>query len=364
MKKVITLIALIITPLLEAQNLKTENVFLITLDGLRWQELFNGADSSLLNDPTYVDEKAIRDFNKMFWSDDPLERRKKLLPFFWNQLSDQGQVYGNRDYGNQVNVTNRYWFSYPGYSEILCGFADDRRIKSNDKLANPNITVLEFINLQKEFKGKVAAFGSWDVFPYIINEARSGVYVNAGFEPARGSELTQKEKTLNQLQSQVPSPWGTVRFDAFTHHFALEYIKKNHPRVVYIAYGETDDYAHDGDYDAYLTSTLRTDQFLQELWEYAQSEPLYQGKTTFIITTDHGRGTLPKKTWKHHGIKIEGSDQIWIAVFGPDTENLGEVKKQGQRYQNQVAKTVAAFLGLEYQTVKPVGELLKEVIHY
>ncbi|MCZ6521128.1 MAG: phosphoglyceromutase, partial [Bacteroidetes bacterium] len=184
MKKVIILIALIITPLLEAQNLKTENVFLITLDGLRWQELFNGADSSLLNDPTYVDEKDIGDFNKMFWSDDPMERRKKLLPFFWHQLSDQGQVYGNRDYGNQVNVTNRYWFSYPGYSEILCGFADDRRIKSNDKLANPNITVLEFINLQKEFKGKVAAFGSWDVFPYIINEERSGVYVNAGFEPA------------------------------------------------------------------------------------------------------------------------------------------------------------------------------------
>jgi hypothetical protein len=46
MKKLILLlfVCIIIVPL-KAQDLKTENVFLITLDGLRWQELFKGADS-------------------------------------------------------------------------------------------------------------------------------------------------------------------------------------------------------------------------------------------------------------------------------------------------------------------------------
>ena len=39
---------------INAQDLKTENVFLITLDGLRWQELFGGADSTLIADMDFV----------------------------------------------------------------------------------------------------------------------------------------------------------------------------------------------------------------------------------------------------------------------------------------------------------------------
>src|SRR5690606_12832092 len=141
----------------------------------------------------------------------------------------------------------------------------------NDKIPNPNKTILEIINEQPHFKGKVAAFGSWDVFPYIINEERSGIPVNAGFETAKGNQLTDKELFLNELQKQVPSPWGSVRLDAFTHHYALEYLKKNHPEVVYISYGETDDFAHDGNYQAYLRSAHTTDAMIKELWEYTQN---------------------------------------------------------------------------------------------
>ena len=113
------------------------------------------------------------------------------------------------------DLTNALWFSYPGYSEILTGLADDTRITSNDKFPNPNTTVLELANKDPKYMGKVAAFASWDVFPYIVNETRSGVPVNAGFELAKGNSLTDKEKFLNQLQPRVPSPWGTVRLDAF-----------------------------------------------------------------------------------------------------------------------------------------------------
>ena len=43
------------------------------------------------------------------------------------------------------------------------------------------LTILEKLNDSDRFKGKVAAFSSWDVFPYIINDKRSGVPVNAGY---------------------------------------------------------------------------------------------------------------------------------------------------------------------------------------
>ncbi|MCI5083242.1 MAG: phosphoglyceromutase [Saprospiraceae bacterium] len=342
----------------QSKNLKTENVFIITLDGLRWEELYGGAVDSLMNDQTYV--KDTTELQQLFAAATKKERREKLMPWFWNTIGKMGQLYGNRWEGNKANVTNFFWFSYPGYNEILTGFSDTR-INSNSKVYNPNVTVLEWLHNMPEYNGRVAAFGSWDVFPYIINDKRSGIPVNAGFRLAEGNELTEKEQFLNKLQPSVPSPWSTVRLDAFTHNYALEYIKKKHPKVVYISYGETDDFAHDGDYDHYLKSAYQTDQWIKEMWETVQADPFYAGKTTFLITTDHGRGSSPKSEWKSHGKTFEGSNAIWMAVIGPDTPAMGEMKNEGQYLQNQVAKTAAAFLGLNYDPKEEEGQVIKEM---
>ncbi len=352
MKTSLTLFIFFVTLNVWAQS-NNENVFLITLDGLRWQELFQGADSSLVGDKDYV--KNIQELKSNFWKDDLIARRRALMPFFWEVIAENGQLFGNRNFQSKVNCTNQQWFSYPGYSEILCGFADDQRITSNDKIPNPNVTVLEFLNQQDQLKGKIAAFGSWDVFPYIVNEGRSGVPVNAGFEAIQQPDLNERERLLNSLQKQIPSPWSTVRFDGLTYHIAKEYIKRNSPRVVYIAFGETDDFAHDGHYDAYLKSARQTDAFIKDLWDYAQSHPQYKDHTTLVITTDHGRGTLPKDTWRSHGTKINGADEIWIAILGPQLSTTGEMKIKEQLYQNQIAATVANILGFKYQPNDQVG---------
>lgn len=343
-----------------AQSHKTQNIFIITLDGFRWQELFTGADSLLVTNKDFVRDTAA--LKARFWANAPVRRRKILMPFFWNTIASQGQIYGNRKYDNKVDCSNTMWFSYPGYHEILSGFADDENINSNKKISNPNETLLEFLNRLPQYKGKVAAFGSWDVFPYIINEERSGVPVNAGFERASAGKLTDREKFLNTLQDEIPGPWGSVRLDAFTHYFAFEHLKKDKPRVLYIAYGETDDFAHDGRYDEYLKSAQRTDQFIGNLWEWVQSQNNYRDKTTFLITTDHGRGTQPIPAWRSHGDEISGASQIWIAIIGPDTPPSGELKSPGQLYQNQVAKTAAAFLDVDYKNRKKVGEVISTAI--
>jgi len=321
-----------------AQTKEKPNVILITLDGLRWQELFSGADPLLVTNKDYVgDTTALRSH---FWTAEPEKRRALLMPFLWNEVVKIGQLHGNRPKGSKVNLTNSMWFSYPGYNEILSGNPDDKRITSNSKINNPNKTILEQVNSMPGYKGKVAAFGSWDVFPYIINEERSGVPVNAGFDIAEGANLTSRELFLNQLQSQIPSPWGSVRLDAFTHHYALEYMKKEHPKLMYISYGETDDFAHDGDYGAYLNSAHNTDGLIKELWQFVQADDFYKDNTTFIITTDHGRGTQPLETWKSHGGDIKGADQVWIVAFGNGVSAIGEITSQEQLYANQIAPTV------------------------
>ena len=351
MKKQFVLLTLILTCLLisglnqkaQAQNSSTEKIVLITLDGFRWQELFTGADSLLIDNEDYVSD--VSSLKEQFWRETPTERRKALLPFIWETISEVGTIHGNRKEGSKVNLTNGMIFSYPGYNEILTGRADDERINSNDKVNNPNVTVLEKLNNSDPYKGEVAAFGSWDVFPYIINEKRSGVPVNSGFEKAKGSNLTQIEQFLNKTQPHTPSPWGYVRLDMFTHNYALEYMKREHPDVMYIAYGETDDFAHGGNYQAYLQSAHSTDAFLKELWEYTQSDPYYQGKTTFIITTDHGRGTQPIDTWRSHGSDIDGADQVWLITYGDKASAKGEVTEDEQLYSTEIVKRIKAITG-------------------
>jgi len=152
-----------------------------------------------------------------------------------------------------------------------------------------------------------------------------------------------------------------------------DYGRDHHPRAFTIwmagggvkpgiSYGETDDFAHDGKYDQYLNSAAQTDAFINDIWTWVQSHAPYRNATTLIITTDHGRGTQPKDAWKSHGTEINGSDQIWFAVIGPDTTPMGEIKTGGQYYQNQIARTVAAFLGVEYTGEGKAGEAIEQVI--
>ncbi len=335
---------------------KTENVFIITLDGLRWQELFGGADDSLI-----VDTKFVKDTARLkaeFWAKDPISRRKKLMPWVWTTMAKNGVILGNRNYDNKVNVTNMMWFSYPGYNEILVGYSDPN-ITSNDTIYNPNITILEWLDKHECCDFKVAAFASWDVFPYILNKKRSEFVINAGFQKSNHLFMTEREMFLNELQDQLPSPWPTVRLDGFTHHYAKEFINSYKPNVVFISYGETDDFAHDSKYDQYLYATRNTDRFIQDLWEFCQNDEVYKGKTSFIITTDHGRGDLPKKEWTSHGKVIKGSNEIWMMAIGPDTPAMGEVKTKAQHWQNQIAATVAGWLGLEYKNAEEAGKPVK-----
>ena len=345
MKKVIVLTSLCFLSFLTSnaqKQTKNPKVVLITLDGYRWQELFTGADAKLVENEKYV-EKA-EGLKAEFWRETPQERRAVLMPFFWNKIAKMGQIHGNRTLGSKVNLTNTMWFSYPGYNEILTGAADDARINSNDKFNNPNKTVLEKINEIPQYHGKVAAFGSWDVFPFIVNEERSGILVNAGFEMAKEENLSEREMFLNELLPIVPSPWDSVRLDAFTANYALEYMKKTHPSLMYISYGETDDFAHEGKYDAYLRSAHAADALIEKLWDFTQSDPFYKDNTIFLISTDHGRGTEPLHDWTSHGGDTVGSDQTWLVAFGAGVKVQGEVVSKEQLYSNQIAPTILDIL--------------------
>jgi hypothetical protein len=326
----------------DKDNPNGNNVFIITLDGFRWQELFAGADSVLIND---VDFTADTTFAKaMFWDSNVDRRREKLMPFVWNIIARQGQLIGNRQRGSRVNTKNFYSVSYPGYNEIFTGEADPF-LSDNARKKNRNINLLEYLNRMPEYHSKIAAFTSWNLFPYILNEERSKVYVNSGYEPDEKGELSKTQLALNLIQAHPDHSKESERTDLLTFLAAREYIVKNQPKVMYIGLGGTDTYGHEKNYGQYLKEANVADRIIADLWNLVQTTPFYKDKTTFIITTDHGRGQSPS-TWHKHGAFITGSSQTWIALLGKSVKPLGEVRGGTQLYQKHVAGTVGYLLGV------------------
>lgn len=282
------------------------------------------------------------------------------MPFMWNVVAKEGQIFGNRDLGSACKVTNPYWFSYPGYSEAFCGFVD-KGVNSNDHINNPNVTVFEWLAHKPRFRNKIAAFGAWDALPSMMNRNRAGFYINASLEPVTQGRASSRQELLNHLKTETTGFEFSESPDSITFYSALEYLKQNKPKVFYLSLGWTDEAAHAGRYDEYLKSTHLVDQYLGELWKTAQSMPQYRGKTTLIFTTDHGRGAQGGD-WKHHG-SLAGSDQTWMVFMGPDTPALGERKDAKDVTLSQVAATMASFLGEDYNASCPkAGQPVEDVI--
>ncbi|RAV98169.1 alkaline phosphatase family protein [Pseudochryseolinea flava] len=356
MKKLASYVIFLIiwfTDLPTAAAQQTKNLIFITLDGLRWQEVFSGADSLLINDAQFVHGDSA----KPFYSEvTPEARRKQLMPFFWNTIESKGQLYGNRSHNNEVNCANPHWFSYPGYSEIFTGFIEPK-IKSNRSITNPNPTFLEFLHSKAEYDKRVAAFATWGTFNDILREKKSKIPVNAGYDKAF-AQPTATEAILDSLQQAIVTPIG-VRYDSITFRYAMEYLKMQRPKVLFLGLDETDEYGHKGRYDQYLFAAHQADKMIEELWMWLQSQADYKNQTTIIITTDHGRGN--GKHWTGHGRLKAGSNHVWLAVMGPDTPALGEIKTATRHYLKQLASTAVALLGYTYDASRPTGKVIESV---
>ncbi|GJQ29243.1 MAG: hypothetical protein HBSAPP03_11270 [Phycisphaerae bacterium] len=337
-------------------NPPAHNVILVMIDGLRWQEVFRGAERALISKEHGKVEKE-QPVLDAYWRDSPEERRQALLPFLWGIVARQGVILGNRDRGSLGRTENPHWFSYPGYSEVLCGFPDDR-IDSNRKVPNPNTTVFEWLNAKEPYRGRVAGFGGWDVFPFILNTMRSGIPVDDSIVPFTAGTITPGLETINKVKTEIPRRWASANFDAIVFRTAMEWIPANTPRVVFLGQGETDEWAHEGDYEQYLRAARRVDGFLAELWAFLQHHEFYRGRTAMLITCDHGRGdgaVFPEKgmkDWNNHGAKHPGSDQVWLAAIGAGIPSTGEAS-DGEFTLAQTAATLAHLLGEDWNAAEP-----------
>ena len=268
---------------------KDPKVIVITFDGLRWQEVFTGADSLLISDPGFSrDPDALR---AEYWRATPEARRQVLMPYTWSHIASHGYLLGNRYKNSLMQVSNNKSFSYPGYSEMFCGWADDERVESNDPVPNPNTSVMEVVNQDPRYKGHVMVYGSWSSIRFAVNNDKGGFPGSTAFEPNVSPNPSPTLKALDLLQESIWGKGGDERPDGMTYAYAIETIRNDHPKLFFISFGETDEWGHGGQYDKYLHIVTHTDSFIKDIIETCEADPFYRGKTTYLLTTDHGRET-------------------------------------------------------------------------
>lgn len=328
-------------------------VVLVTLDGARWQEVFGGLDRDValasLRQGQRLEEHAMY---RRFWAESPEERRRKLMPFLWDTLvQTHGSIAGHHAAGSRVLLTNRLRFSYPGYAELLLGRAHDNTITSNDPVRNPYPTVFEFVASRAPRAG-VAVFASWTTFDAMVAHRAGAFTVNAG--PKAVDSPDEHPRRLSALQFETPTGWDDVRHDAYTFHLAMDHLARHRPRVLYLAFDETDDWSHDGRYDRLLDAYARTDGYLKALWTWLQEQPDYRGVTSLIVTTDHGRGRTAAD-WRNHGAEVAGAEETWMAFASPRLARRGEWRDHPVLTTAQVAATIAAWMDLDWRAFDPAA---------
>ncbi|MFQ5791925.1 MAG: sulfatase-like hydrolase/transferase [Acidobacteriota bacterium] len=340
-----------------ARAAETTYVFLITADGLRHQELFGGVDPALVAEAN-KELSGVEDLDSLraaYWSEDRHDRRRKLMPFFWKELAPQGIVLGNRALGSRVSTKNPHRFSYPGYAEILNGQPQEA-VDSNSPVWSPRKTILEYLREQFVLENTgVATFASWRIFNWITMHSENAIFCNAGYEAMPQELATPEMALLDRLQFDMVTPWDTVRHDSVTLGLGLEYVRQYKPKFFYLSLGETDDWAHDRRYDRTVHAIRQFDDALRQVWTLVQSLEPYKGRTSLVITTDHGRGRKGDD-WTTHGAETPGSSEIWIAVVGPDTPARGVLRDTPDYYQSNIAATILALLDLDYKDFNPEAD--------
>ena len=195
-------------------------------------------------------------------------------------------------------------------------------------------------------------FASWSVFNAIGEHATGALTINAGFEAF--ASPTPEAARLSALQFETPTPWDTVRHDAYTFRFAMDHLARHRPRVLYLALGETDDWAHNGRYNRVLEAYARSDEYLRELWTWLQSRSEYRGRTSLLVTTDHGRGRTAED-WRSHGEKYPDAGMTWMALVSPSMSRRGEWRDHAPLTNAQVAATLAHWMGLDWRAFNPAA---------
>jgi hypothetical protein len=284
---------------------KPDPVVLVTIDGARWQDVFDGA---------------------------------ALMPTLHALGREQGAFVG-ADAGRAMRATGPNFVSLPGYTEIFTGRASSM-CRDNDC---PHTSTLTLLDRAADRGLSVAAFASWEKLDRAITARPGRFVVSTGRDAGDDSP-----------------PWpgsGSYRGDAKTAELALDYLELVQPDLLFIGLGDPDEHAHHGNVGGYRAALAHADAVLARLVRVLDRMG-DRGKATHVfVTADHGRAN----DFRSHGGHAPESARVWLVGAGPRIRARGHSRSPRERHLADIAPTIATLIGVDNMRAAGGGEVLAEL---
>lgn len=330
------------TPRVEAPN--DAAVVLVVLDGVRWQDVFVGAD------PALAAEGHV-----------PAARAEELMPHLHALVAERGAALGAPGEGPTMSASGPNFVSLPGYTEIFTG-RPPVACRDNDCPAARMPTLMDEVRAASDRPSDVAVIASWSKIERAASDDPSNLVVSTGRTRTFHEELLRDDEVtrewLDRGAHADPYPgYDDYRPDRFTAAVGLRYLETKRPRILFLGLGEPDEYAHRDDYAGYLASLRAADAVIGDLFAALGRMGTRGEHTTVFVTADHGRG----RDYRVHGKNFPESARVWLVAAGAGIAARGNARSERPHRLADIAPTVRTLLDLPADVAPssgaPLGEL-------
>jgi hypothetical protein len=318
-------------------------VVLITLDGVRAEDVFDGADPALRPDS---------DVGK-------LRRPEAVMPRTHRLVAARGVALGAQRSGcGAVHTASGANVSLPGYLEIFTGRRTRCRDNNCERTTSP--TVLD--EAVHNGLAPVASIGSWEILDRAVTNGSMPMLVAEGTQrwpeprPAVGDPLAQLV-AIGERSDAYPGH-GRYRPDTKTIAIALEYLRTARPAVLHVGLGDADEYGHRNDYPSYLAAIGEADAFIGQVADTLEGMGELGARTTVIVTTDHGRN----RDFQHHGANSNTSARTFVIAFGEHVAARGVACPSHEITLADIAPTIRMLTGLPPDPSREAGRPIEEIV--
>ncbi len=322
------------------------SVVLLTLDGVRWQEVFDGVDARV------ADTHGLR----------PAERvsARELMPNLHRLIAHDGTALGAGPDATAMRASGPNFVSLPGYIELLTGRASSG-CADNDCARVGTATL--FDELAANGCGRAALFSSWSGIGSAASLLAQTALVSAGRYAGEQRDLLEVDARVSAAltagEGAGPSAGeGDFRPDVHTAEAGLAYLQAAHPRFLFIGLGETDEYGHADDYRAYLNALRSADAVIGRVAREVFRQIAAGRRSTLLITTDHGRAD----SFAPHGGPYAESSRVWLVAAGSGIATRGIAHSGRARHLADVAPTIRQLLALPSASSFGSGQVLTELL--
>lgn len=267
------------------KGLKTENVIIIIIDGPRYAET---------------------------WGDNSHEN----IPYLAKTIKLKGIV--NTNFFN-----NGFTYTLPGHLALSTG-----RYYPIDNFGGE---LPPFPSIYQYYKQTYPDKNCW----IISSKDKIELLTNTSESDYNNKYLANTDCGINGLGSGY-------REDSITTYNTINILTNEHPSLVLINLKDPDTWGHANNWEKYIESIKKSDEYINEIVSLIDTNPYYKDKTTLFITNDHGRHEDAYGGFQNHGDNCEGCRHIMFFGYGPDFKKNSTIDT---RYELvDIANTTAKLL--------------------